>query len=227
MTQDVSRTLKAEDSLAEFAADESKLDERIRFNKGRYPPWEYTSFRAARFMENLPKVLTYTGNAPKHSACLLLKLAFTDDYLKKVGPKINEGEMNIFQHANHLSRSREPYDLKNNISLYLHGFMYAYLKCLMENNKDLDEDDPQLVHNPVLFRNLETSEVETFQGIQDEERLKYLLGGMLFDPMGGLFVANKLLKRQHLKIRSTLMRSLWDMSLKLKMNLIKELSKKS
>src|SRR5690606_11752224 len=132
--------------------------------------------------------------------------------------KLKDGELNIFQHSSHKSSQDQPFDLKNNISFYVHSYMYAYLKYLQEFNQKSNVVN----HDPVLFRNPQTGEVDPFENLDEGETLRFVLGGLLFDPMGGLFTANKFLKREHLRVRATLMRSLWDMSLKLKMNLLKD-----
>ncbi len=105
----------------------------------------------------------------------------------------------------------------NSPSFYLQTLFYSYLKLLMEDVMDQRK-------NTVLYRRkfdhpteeeAGRGKVHTFNEY-DELVTNLNDGPLVFDPMGGLFSAHMLTRRKYYQYRSTLIRSLWDMSLKIK-----------
>ncbi len=213
-TQDVARPFLQE---IKGAKELENLFKEIKHYNNE-PPSDKLTKKVNAFTKDISAIIL--SQSARHRTCLALKLTYTDTMFDRIVQRIERGELNVFQHSNLQSSSQSKYYLKNNVSFFVHALMYAYLKSLKQFNED---EDGKLIHNPVLFRNSYNGEIETFPDLHDEASLRFLLGGLLFDPMGGIFTASKLLKRKHLRMRSTLMRSLWDMSLKFKMKLFKDL----
>lgn len=131
--------------------------------------------------------------------------------------KFEKGEIYEFNHTvkGEDGKLREK-NYKPSPALYLQSISYAYLKCLYDDFMSSNG-------NSVLFRNKSDSfnskgEVLDFVG-SDFDDLRSLNNKLLFDPMGGLFSVDFKTRRKYYKYRSTFIKSLWDLSLKLKVNL--------
>ena len=111
-------------------------------------------------------------------------------------------------------------------ALFLQSLSYAYLKILMYDLMKLEDQK-----NPLLLR-YESGEEKTASdqaGIENRHKgMVHLLqdlddfavdrhnNPLVFDPMGGLFSVQHTTRRRYYQYRTTLIRSLWDFSLRMK-----------
>ncbi len=137
------------------------------------------------------------------------------NYIKN---KFRIGEVYAYNNKYKLkSESRSP-------SLYLQTISYSYLKLLMEDLIDTQKET-LLMRNE--FNHSDNNKIanDKFYSIKDFDlnvKRKYN-GPLVFDPLGGLFSTDMYTRRKYFKYRSTLIRSFWDMSLKVKKDLFVKL----
>lgn len=230
MTQDVKRIsekilnkkIKANEIELNKEERDKVIDDIIKYNNREYfseTPRKLSS-KVRNIMNQCEALIGKQQDVlADHECCLEIKLIYTENAYKTIRNRLISGELNTYWHFNHEkpSNTESLLDVKNDMVFYAYSNVYSYLKYLFEMNCN---EEGKLIYNPVLFRNDNSGHVEMFKEVQNAEDLMFYFEGLLFDPMGGILTVNKSLKRKHLRARSTLLRSFWDMSLKMKMEML-------
>lgn len=89
-------------------------------------------------------------------------------------------------------------------SIFIHSIFYSYLKLIKEHNKD---------KNSLLMRNSITGSPEPYWKGNERARGSNSDGDFLFDSTGGIFTHNPDTRRLHMKMRTSILKTIWNFSL--------------